>query len=161
MARAELACSCRNEHSLSITFICAIMSTSRGTMSLVYMSFFTELKRRNVIRVALLYAIAGWIILQVTNVGVSLLHIPVWAGTMILVLLAVGFPLLLIFSWLYEITPAGIRKESVVDKGLSIVDKTASKLNCALIVLLVLALTGVVVDRFLPDAPTVAHNSPQ
>lgn len=125
------------------------------------MSFFTELKRRNVIRVALLYAIASWIILQVTNVGVSLLHIPVWAGNMILVLLAVGFPLIIIFSWLYEITPGGIRKASDVARGRSIVDKTAGKLNCALIVLLVLALTGLVVDRFLPDAPTVAHSSPQ
>ena len=125
------------------------------------MSFFTELKRRNVIRVALLYAIASWIILQVTNVGVSLLHIPVWTGKMILVLLAVGFPLIIIFSWLYEITPGGIRKESDVDRGRSIVDKTAGKLNCALIVLFVLALTGLVVDRFLPDAPTVAHSSPQ
>lgn len=125
------------------------------------MSFFTELKRRNVIRVALLYAIAGWIILQVTNVGVSLLHIPVWTGNMILVLLAVGFPLIIIFSWLYEITPGGIRKASDVDRGRSIVDKTAGKLNCALIVLFVLALTGLVVDRFLPDVPTVAHSSPQ
>jgi hypothetical protein len=161
VVRAERASFGRNEQPLSITFIYVIMSPSRGTMSLVYMSFFTELKRRNVIRVALLYAIAGWIILQVTNVGVSLLHIQVWTGKMILVLLAVGFPLALVFSWLYEITPAGIRKATDVEKSRSIVDKTASKLNCALIVLFVLALTGLVVDRFLPDAPIVAHSSPQ
>ena len=123
------------------------------------MSVFSELKRRNVFRVGLLYVIASWIILQVTDVGVSLLHIPTWVGKLILVLLTVGFPLIVIFSWAYEITPEGLKKESSVDRGRSITDKTAGKLNCALIVLLVLAITGVVVHRFLPDVPVVASNA--
>jgi len=122
------------------------------------MSVFSELKRRNIFRVGLLYAIASWIILQVTDVGVSLVHIPTWVGKLILVLLTVGFPLILIFSWVYEITPDGLKKESKVDSGRSITDKTAGKLNCALIVLVVLAVTGFVVDRFLPEAPLVAQN---
>ncbi len=122
------------------------------------MSVFSELKRRNVFRVGLLYVFASWIILKVTDVGVSLLHIPTWVGKLILVLLTVGFPLFLIFSWTYEITPDGLKKESNVDSGRSIVDKTAGKLNCALIVLFVLAITGFVVDRFLPEAPVVAQN---
>jgi hypothetical protein len=122
------------------------------------MSVFSELKRRNIFRVGLLYAIASWIILQVTDVGVSLVHIPTWVGKLIFVLLTVGFPLILIFSWVYEITPDGLKKESNVDSGRSITDKTAGKLNCALIVLFVLAVTGFVVDRFLPDAPLVAQN---
>ena len=62
------------------------------------MSVFSELKRRNVFRVGLLYVIASWIILKVTDVGVSLLHIPTWVGKLILVLLTVGLPLILIFS---------------------------------------------------------------
>ena len=122
------------------------------------MSVFSELKRRNVIRVALLYVIASWIIFKVTEVGVSLLHIPVWAGKLTLVLLAVGFPLILILSWTYEITPQGLKKESRVDSGRATTDKAAGKLNCALIVLLVLAVTGLIVDRFLPEAPVVAQN---
>jgi hypothetical protein len=122
------------------------------------MSVFSELKRRNIFRVGLLYVIASWIILQVTEVGVSLVHIPTWVGKLILVLLTVGFPLLLIFSWVYEITPDGLKKESKVDSGRSITDKTAGKLNCALIVLVVLAVTGFVVDHFLPEAPLVAQN---
>ena len=122
------------------------------------MSVFSELKRRNVFRVGLLYVTASWIVLMVTDVGVSLLHIPTWVGKLILVLLTVGFPLILIFSWAYEITPDGLKKESNVDRGRSIVDKTAGKLNCALIVLFVLAITGFVVDRFLPEAPIVAQN---
>jgi len=123
------------------------------------MSVFSELKRRNVFRVGLLYVIASWIILKVTDVGVSLLHIPTWVGKLILVFLTVGFPLILIFSWAYEITPDGLKKASNVDSGRSIIDKTAGKLNCALIVLFVLAVTGFVVDRFLPEAPVVAQNS--
>ena len=71
------------------------------------MSFIGELKRRNVFRVGLLYVIASWIILKVTDVGVSLLHIPGWVGKLILVLVTVGFPLIIIFSWAYEITPDG------------------------------------------------------
>ena len=122
------------------------------------MSVFYELKRRNVFRIGLLYVIATWIILKVTDVGVSLLHIPTWVGKLILVLLTVGLPLILIFSWVYEITPEGLKKESTVDSGRSITDKTAGKLNCALIVLFVLAITGFVVDRFLPEAPVVAQN---
>ena len=122
------------------------------------MTVFSELKRRNVFRVGLLYVIASWIILKVTDVGVSLLHIPGWVGKLILVLLTVGFPLIIIFSWAYEITPDGIKKESKVDSGRSAGDKTAGKLNCALIVLFVLALTGLIVDRFLPEEPIVAQN---
>ena len=124
----------------------------------VDVSVFSELKRRNIFRVLLLYVIASWIILQVTEVGVSLVHIPTWVGKLILVFLTVGFPLTLIFSWVYEITPDGLKKESKVASGRSIADKTAGKLNCALIVLIVLAVTGFVVDRFLPEAPLVAQN---
>lgn len=123
------------------------------------MSVFSELKRRNVFRVGLMYVIASWIILQVTDVGVSLVHIPTWAGKLILVLLAVGLPLVLMFSWLYEFTPEGLKRDGRVDSGRPTTDKTAGKLNCALIVLFVLAVTGFIVERFLPEEPTVAYNT--
>jgi hypothetical protein len=122
------------------------------------MSVFSELKRRNVIRVGLLYVIASWIILQVTEVGVSLVHIPTWVGKLILVLMIVGFPLILMFSWVYEMTPDGFRKESRVDSGRTVKGKAAGKLNCALIVLCVLAVTSLIVERFLPEQPVVAQN---
>jgi len=122
------------------------------------MSVFSELKRRNVIRIGLLYVIASWIILQVTEVGVSLLHIPSWLGKLILVLMTVGFPLALMFSWVYEMTPDGLRKANRVDSGRPAKDKAAGKLNCALIVLCVLAVTGLIVERFLPEQPIVAQN---
>ena len=115
------------------------------------MSLFSELKRRNVFRVALLYGIASWLLLQVADVGASLLDLPAWVGKFVFLLLALGYPLALIFSWVYELTPEGLQKESKVDSTQSIVRKTASKLNAAVIVLLLLALTALIADRFLPE----------
>lgn len=125
------------------------------------MSFFSELKRRNVFRVALLYAIASWILLQVADVGSSILELPGWVSKFVFLILLIGLPLVLIFSWVYEITPEGLQKEASVDSTQSIVHKTASKLNAAVIVLLLLAITGLVVDRFLPEyvRPEPAGNS--
>ena len=80
-------------------------------------SIFAELKRRNVIRVALLYGLAAWIILQVAGLLFGLLELPSWAGKLVLGLLLLGFPLVLLFSWIYELTPDGIRRESQIDRS--------------------------------------------
>ena len=71
------------------------------------MGLVSELKRRNVFRVALLYVVASWLILQVTDVGVSLLGLPDWTGRFVFFILLIGFPLVMVFSWAYEITPEG------------------------------------------------------
>ena len=65
------------------------------------MSFFAELKRRNVYRVAALYIIVSWLVLQTTDVITSFLPLPEWTARLILVLLLVGFPVALVFSWFY------------------------------------------------------------
>lgn len=114
------------------------------------MSLFTELKRRNVFRVALLYLVAGWIILQVADVGISLLGLPASTGKLVFLLLAIGFPLVMIFSWAYEITPEGLKKESEVDRSLSVTQHTAKKLDAAVIVLLVLGIVALGLDRLMP-----------
>jgi adenylate cyclase len=116
------------------------------------MSFITELKRRNVARVALLYLVASWLIIQIADVGISMLGLPIWSGRLVFLLLAIGFPLVLLFSWAYEITPEGLRKDDEVDRNQSITDNTARKLNGAVIILLLLSLGGVVVDRLIPEA---------
>ena len=120
------------------------------------MSFFSELKRRNVFRVALLYVIASWLILEVADASLSLLNLPPWAGWFIFLLLAVSFPLVLVFAWVYELTPEGLKKESTVDRSQSIVHRTAIKLNAAVILLFLLALAGMVIHRFLPEEPIAA-----
>jgi len=75
------------------------------------MSFLAELKRRNVYRVAVLYVIVGWLVLQVTDVSTSLLALPAWTGKLVFVMLAVGFPIALVLAWAFELTPEGVRRE--------------------------------------------------
>jgi TolB-like protein len=122
------------------------------------MSLFSELKRRNIFRVALLYLVASWMILQVADTGVSLLGLPGWTGKFVFLLLVIGFPLVMVFTWVYEITPEGIRREQDVEHDASTTDATARKLNIAVVVLLLLALGGMVADRLIPE-DTVTANS--
>jgi TolB-like protein/Flp pilus assembly protein TadD len=102
-------------------------------------SFFAELRRRNVVRVGLLYGVAGWLVLQVADVLAGLLGLPDWTLRFVAFLFALGFPLVLIFSWVFELTPEGIKLERDVVRDSSITDRTGKKLNLAIGGLLVLA----------------------
>jgi len=115
------------------------------------MSLFSEMKRRNVFRVALLYLVGSWLIMQVADVGVSLLGLPDWTGRLVFLLLGISFPLVMVFSWAYEITPEGLKKEKDVGRDDSITSDTARKLNAAVIVLLLLSLGGMIADRLIPE----------
>jgi TolB-like protein len=115
-----------------------------------------ELKRRNVIRAAVAYAVAAWILIEVTSTIFPILSLPTWSVTLVTIFLLIGFPLVLVFSWAYEITPEGIKKEQDVERSESITRETAKKLDIAVIVLLILAMGGLVVDRLIPDATTPA-----
>ena len=117
------------------------------------MNLLAELKRRNVFRVALLYLVAGWLILQVADVGISLLGLPLWTGRMVFLLLAIGLPLVLLFSWVYEVTPEGVKKESEVKRSSSITGDTGRRLDKAVIAVAIIALGMFAIDRFLPDGP--------
>ena len=75
------------------------------------MGLVSELRRRNVLRMAVLYAVASWLVMQVAEVLMTLGRLPDWIGPTILGLLAIGFPIALVFSWFYEITPEGISLE--------------------------------------------------
>ena len=72
-------------------------------------SFWGELKRRNVVRVAIAYAIVSWLTLQLTDVLMPLLGLPEWVGRFVFLLLVIGFLLALILSWAYELTPEGVK----------------------------------------------------
>ncbi len=115
-----------------------------------------ELKRRNVIRAAVAYAVAAWILIEVTSTIFPILSLPTWSVTLVTVFLLIGFPLVLVFSWAYEITPEGIKKEKDVERSESITRETAKKLDIAVIVLLILAMGSLVADRLIPDATTPA-----
>ncbi len=112
------------------------------------MSFFDELKRRNVFRVGIAYAIATWVLLQITEVITPILGLPDWAPKLIFVILAVGFVPALIFAWAFELTPEGLKKEKDVDRSESITHHTGRKLDFAIIAVLVLAVGLLLADRY-------------
>jgi TolB-like protein len=120
------------------------------------MSFIEELKRRNVIRMAVLYGIASWLILQIADVLFDQLEVPGWAFRLVLGLLALGFPFALIFSWVFELTPDGLKRERDIDRQQSITHETGRKINVTIIVLLVLAIGGLIADRLIPEKAATA-----
>ena len=107
------------------------------------MSVIAELKRRNVVRVAVLYGLAAWLILQVADVLVPALGLPDWVMRFVALLLILGFPLVLIFSWVYELTPEGLKKQHEVDLDQSITHETGRKINYLIGALAVLAIVVV------------------
>lgn len=115
------------------------------------MSLFEELKRRNVIRVAIAYAVASWLLLQVVDVILPILETPNWVAQLILLLLAIGFVVALIFSWVYEMTSEGIKRESDVRHDASITHQTAKKLDWITMALLVVVVAVVALDRLVPE----------
>ena len=117
------------------------------------MTFFDELKRRNVIRVGAAYLLVAWLILQVVDVVGPMLELPVSFGRGVLLLLAIGFALALLFSWIYELTPEGLKREKDVDRSESITHATGRKLNVAIVGLLLVAVVIFGVDRFVGVGP--------
>ncbi len=117
------------------------------------MGLISELRRRNVIRMAVLYAVAAWLIMQVAEVMMSLVGLPAWAGRATLALLAVGFPIALIFSWFYEITSEGISLEKDVDRSESITHVTGRRLDFIVISLLCAGLILFAYDKWWIGGP--------
>jgi TolB-like protein len=113
------------------------------------MSLFEELKRRNVFRVGIAYAVASWLVLQLGDILLEAFDAPDWSMRLVVALLLLGLPIVLFLAWAFELTPEGIKKESEVDRGQSIVRHTGRKLDLAVIAILVLALGYFVVDKFM------------
>ena len=124
------------------------------------MSFFSELKRRNVVRMAALYGVASWVILQVADVLFEAMDLPATSVRLVVAILLLGFPLVLIFSWIYELTPEGLKREKDIDRSASIVDGTARKLDVVIIVLLIAAIGGLAIDRLIPERATQESTAP-
>ncbi len=83
-------------------------------------SFFAELKRRNVYKVAAAYAVVAWLLIQIATQLFPFFEIPNWAVRLVVLLLILGFPVALTLSWIFEITPEGIKRESDVEPGKSV-----------------------------------------
>ena len=104
-------------------------------------------------RMAVLYAVAAWLIMQVAGVLIDLAKLPDWIGTTILWLLAVGFPIALIVSWFYELTPEGLSLEKDVDRSESITHVTGRRLDFIVISLLCAAVILFAYDKWWMGGP--------
>jgi len=113
------------------------------------MSLFAELKRRNVIRMAGLYLVGAWLIVQVSSTVLPMFGAPDWLPRSVVVLLAVGFLPALVFSWVFEVTPEGIKRDADVDPAESIAPRNARRMDRTIMVVLALALAYFGFDKFV------------
>jgi TolB-like protein/Tfp pilus assembly protein PilF len=111
-------------------------------------NFFAELKRRNVVRMAGLYLVGAWLLTQVASTVLPMFGTPDWLPRSIVILLAIGFLPALIFSWVFEVTPEGLKRDADVPPEKSIAPQTARRMDRMIIVVLVLALGYFMVDKF-------------
>jgi len=115
------------------------------------MNIFNELQQRNVFRVAVLYLISAWVILQAADLIANILALPGWASRFVFMLLSLGFVPALVLSWLYELTPDGLKRTTEVERSQSIRQQTGRRLDIVVVVLLVLAIASVWFDRLVPS----------
>ncbi len=126
------------------------------------MSFFEELKRRSVFKVAVTYLLVGWLLLQVSDTLVPALHLPGWFHSGVAFVLIMGFPIALVFAWAYEITPEGLKKEKDIDHSQP---KTRTANNNLYFIIIGLLVISSAVITFWPEAdlsaPSIQIDSEQ
>ena len=128
--------------------------------------FVSELRRRNVYKVAVAYAVVSWLLIQIATQVFPFFEIPNWAVRLVVLLLILGFPVALILSWAFEITPEGIKRESEIEPDKSITHHTGRKI-VALTIVLGVAAAGLLAFQLLrsksPNAaavlPSMASNA--
>jgi len=113
------------------------------------MSLISELKRRNVIRMAGLYLVGAWLIAQVAETILPAFEVPNWVMRAIVIVLALGFAPAVIFAWVFELTPGGIKRDENVDRSQSIGPQTARRMDRILLLVSVLALGYFAFDKFV------------
>ena len=125
------------------------------------MTFFTELKRRNVFRIGVAYVLFGWVLLQGADFALDLIGAPNWIIQSISIVAAAGLPVALIIAWVFELTPEGLKREKDVDRNQSITTKTGRKLDRVIIGVLALAVVYLLVDKLvLQDLVTPPETGP-
>src|SRR5438477_11126484 len=103
------------------------------------MNFFAELKRRNVYKAAVAYAVVSWLLIQAASILFPTFEAPPWAMKLLVIVLVLSFPAVLIFSWAFEVTPEGIVRESEVKSSNSITRRAGRKIVAITIALAVIA----------------------
>lgn len=113
------------------------------------MSFFTELKRRNVFKVGVAYAIVAWLLIEVVATVFPILALPEWSIRLITVVIILGFPIAVFLAWAYELTPEGIKATATVDQSQNITHSKNQRLNYIILGLFILAVVYIVVENYV------------
>jgi TolB-like protein/Tfp pilus assembly protein PilF len=111
-------------------------------------NFFAELKRRNVYKVAVAYAVVAWLLIQIATQVFPFFEIPNWGVRLVVLLIVIGFPIALVLAWAFELTPEGIKRTEDVDPKRSIRKSTGRKLDFAIIGVLLLVIAMLIYQRF-------------
>ena len=117
-------------------------------------SLFTELKRRNVFRVGFAYVIMSWLLAQIADLVIDNITAPDWIMQVLMLFLALGFPIALFFAWAFEMTPDGIKREHEIDRSQSITPQTGRKLDRMIGGAIAIAVLFLLVDRFVGPEQT-------
>src|SRR5712691_4574118 len=113
-------------------------------------TFFGELKRRNVYKVAIAYGVVTWLLIQIATQTFPFFEIPSWGVRLVVALLLIGFPIALILAWAYELTPEGIKRTEDVDPRKSIRRLTGRRLDFLIIAVLLVVIAGLLFQRYFP-----------
>src|ERR1043165_8498614 len=111
-------------------------------------NFFAELRRRNVYKVAVAYALVGWLLIQIAAATFPFLQIPVWGTRLVIGLVFLAFPIALILAWAFEMTPTGIQRTQELASDAPVVPSSAWK-RAAMILSVLLATAALVTLQML------------
>src|SRR6266566_6084118 len=121
--------------------------------------FLTELKRRNVYKVAIAYGVVAWLLMQIASQIFPFFEIPNWAVRLVVLLLVIGFPVAMILAWAFELTPEGIKRAEDVDVSKSLTRKPGRKLDFFIIAVLLLVIGILVFQRLHPNVSSKVSSS--
>ena len=124
-------------------------------------NFFAELKRRNVYRVAVAYAVVGWLLIQIATQVFPFFEISNAGVRLVLLLIIIGFPIALVIAWLFQLTPEGLKRTEAVDLAKSIRRRTGRKLDFLIIAVLLLVIAILVLQRLRPNIPPAVSLPPE
>jgi adenylate cyclase len=125
------------------------------------MSLFAELKRRNVVKVCMAYLALGWVVIEVTTTVTPVLNLPGWLPSVVVWIGIIGFPFVAVFSWVYELTPEGLKRESEISQPSPAAQRISRWLGFITIGLVALGIVLFSYDRFGPGGSEASGEAVQ
>jgi TolB-like protein/Tfp pilus assembly protein PilF len=121
-------------------------------------NFFSELRRRNVYKVAVAYAVVAWLMIQAASIILPAFEAPPWILKVVIFVLIIGFPVALVFAWAFELTPEGLKRTEDVDLTESVTRRTSRKLDFLIIGVLLLVIGVLIFQRLHPSARSITSS---